>query len=57
MLLQTRKEVNAWNKSNKKQKNEKMNKKKHRRKTKYEKNTQKKILLTLSFWQISKRLQ
>jgi hypothetical protein len=34
-----------------------MNKKKHRRKTEYEKNTQKKNLLMLSFWQTSKMLQ
>jgi hypothetical protein len=33
----------------KRKKNEKMNKKKHKRKTKYEKNTQKKNLLMLSF--------
>ncbi len=48
MLLQTRKksmcEINQT-----KRKKEKMNKKKHRRKTEYEKNTQKKNLLMLSF--------
>ncbi len=58
MLLQTRKKsMCEINQTKRKKEKEKMNKKKHRRKTEYEKNTQKKNLLMLSFWQTSKMLQ